>query len=168
MSLGGHVGSSCTGERFLPSHDLYWLFRLVRLFDEIFSLKLKHDFGCLSLAYLCVWLYKHRTYKIGLFDGCIDWKIAIMGATRRNHNDNVFAGNHRPSNLSFRAGENYSFLGHTSTLKLNCGWQHSNLARFYNISPSVTCLDMSSSFLRTVPMQPDFQGDYCQTFDERH
>jgi len=51
MSLGGHVGSSCTGERFLLSHDLYWLFRLVRFDDEIFSLKLKHDF---SLIYVSV------------------------------------------------------------------------------------------------------------------
>ena len=53
MSLGGHVGTSCTGERFLLSHDLYWLFRLVR-FDDIFSLKLKHDFSCLSLIYVSV------------------------------------------------------------------------------------------------------------------
>jgi hypothetical protein len=53
MSLGGHVGSSCTGERCFLSHNPYWLFVvLLSGFDGIFSLK--HGFSCLALiAYLC-------------------------------------------------------------------------------------------------------------------
>jgi hypothetical protein len=58
MSLGGHVGSSCTGERCLLSHSLDWFTLSCLMGDgpvmDLFSLKLKTNEHGLSLIHVVI------------------------------------------------------------------------------------------------------------------
>src|SRR6266581_479154 len=99
MSPGGHVGSSCTGERCLLSHSLDWFPLSSLMGDGIFFSQNSNTGTWLVIACLCggyISIACPRPEN-GLFDGYIDWKIAIIGAIRRDHNDDAFVGNHRPS-----------------------------------------------------------------------